>query len=217
MNAYKWVQLVCTIILSVTPLGFELRNWKFNDKRKRAYHRITRILLIIWPISCVGIGWAMYGDLSRKEKTPAFFFCVNNLRVEEGGYVTFPMTNDLQELTFSIGNEGNLPADGLAVTVSLPSALSVAKFNEWEKAGSMTIDKKMFSADLTALVFNKQDSQIIGVTQCLVLPPLTIGATNQIPSVNMVRIEVSARNASSAARRLAIHLIRGNGEPHIGF
>lgn len=47
------LKVLTCLVSTVLPLGILIRDWRFHDRRTKAYHEITRGILIIWVITSV--------------------------------------------------------------------------------------------------------------------------------------------------------------------
>src|SRR5947209_5707369 len=117
MSPSRWVQIVCSLILVLLPAAIHYRNWKYADKRTKVHRWVTKVLLALWVLAGAGVTWATWKGFSRKERSPSFGLYLNGLRLSRDCQIALPSTNGIQQMSFTVLNDGNLPADGLSVEV----------------------------------------------------------------------------------------------------
>jgi hypothetical protein len=210
MNRWKWILLICTVVLSILPAAIEYRNSKHGDKRAKIYWRITGSLLVIWILSCLGIALAMYKDFSRKEKSPEFTAYLNGNRIEKNSCVTILETNDSKDLVFMIVNNGDWPADSLRLAAFFPKAMNVTPSGTWQRIGVLNQENSGSLPDGNAFTVKSDVSDVLGTPDSATFVPLTVQTTNLNNSVNLCGLRVYAKNATDVTIPFQIHFLYGN-------
>jgi len=134
MDKWKWIQLICTILLALLPIGFEHRNSRYPDRRTNIYHRITRSLFAVWFVACLGLGVVMYQDLSKEVHAPKLLLYGNDTLLTNGSTLLVATTNEYARLKFAVANSGDLPAERVKLSLGVPATFQIgaAKLVNWQ-------------------------------------------------------------------------------------
>jgi hypothetical protein len=197
MNAMKWTQLICSLILILLPAAIEYRNWKHHDKRTKLHRWTTGFLLILWIASAAGISWVMYRDISRIEKSPAFAFYLNNSRCNPGKVFTLPLTNTVQHLQLAVENVGNFPADGLIFFLEIRKEFVMPSLPGWDEsrnAPTNSGNEIVFYESNTKSLSVNMGQPLLAEGDFFVCPPLNIQWTNNQPVAFNMNISAVGKN-----------------------
>jgi hypothetical protein len=209
MNAIKWAQLICSLILILLPAAIEYRNWKHHDKRTKLHRWITGGLLILWISSAAGISWAMYRDISRIDKLPAFAFYLNNSRCNPGKVFTFPLTNTVQHLQLAVQNVGNFPADTLIFFLEIRKEFVMPISPGWDesqKAPTNSGDGIVFSESNTRYLSANMGHALLPEGDFFVCPTLNIQWTNIQPVTFNLNISAVGKNFTRQGFSILVQL-----------
>lgn len=220
MDTIKWVQIACSSFLVMLPAAIEYRNWKYHDRRTKVHRCITAVLLTLWIFSAFGVSWAMYKDISRKEKLPAFTFYLNGLLLGKDTCITLPLTNEVTQLVFSVRNTGAFSADGVHVVMNFPgqhrALIRVVKSEGWNGMVSSFVspDSVRPAEDQ---VFAIDYNNTIAQGEFFECPPLFVQSSNLVESLCHTWLTATARNGETFQISPSIHFKRDITKPHIGY
>jgi hypothetical protein len=217
MDKWKWMLLICTVVLFLLPAAIEWRNSKHGDKRTKIYERITNCLLVLWIISSFGIALAMYKDFSRKGKSPEFTAYLNGILVEENSWITIPETNDVKPLEFKIVNTGDWPADNLRLIVIFPKVFNVISSGAWQQEFGSSLTNINTEGDGKCFVIKTDVSDVLAPTDFAIFPPLSVQTSNINNSVNFCSLRIFSKNATVLTVPFQIHFTNGVENQHGGF
>jgi hypothetical protein len=213
MTRQKWVQLISMLILAMLPVALQVRDWKFHDKRKNRYHSITCAILAFWFVSIVGLAWATWKDFSRPVKKVAYVFFLNKQRLHWGDAVALPLTNRVQDLEVSVFNDGDLPADGLMVTLGLPRPVPVVGANGWLPLGGFTMSSNAISERTYDKAYLTTSEHVITPGNFFTCPLFQVQGTNQEHNGFNILLVAESKNSDRQEVGTLVYFDTHIGEP----
>lgn len=61
----NYLRLIISLAITIFPVIVLIRDWKFNDKRTRKYHQITRFIIILWSTFSIVATCFVLSDSSK--------------------------------------------------------------------------------------------------------------------------------------------------------
>jgi hypothetical protein len=209
MGTLKWMQLIAQAILVLLPLAIHYRNFKVKDGRTNAHKRLTWAIIILWVGTALTLVLVNYRELSKKAPMPKIEYVLNKVPVEPEDFVTIPVSNGISEITVTLGNGGDLPAENISVFVHFATNVYGIKFDGWNKKPGLVATGRFFRDAPDEAFYIEGPQKILGVGNYLQCPPLTFQATNY--SVIGFYVSVSDRHHTWPEARFLLHLKSGFG------
>ncbi len=179
MDGIKWIQLISSSLLILLPAVIHYRNWKYHDRRTKVHNLITKLLLICWGASALGIAFVNYKTLSATQPLPNIEYVINRVPVKPEEYVTIPSSNGLSRIILRLGNDGQVPAENIHVAIHFPTNVFVIQYDEgWQKkSGLLKVEDFLKDAPYEALNIDNQQ-KLLPVKEYTELPQFTLQNTN---------------------------------------
>lgn len=117
---------ILTIFATVLPIALaallELRNYKYDDKNSKAYHRISKVVFLLWIASGIIVPWAAYVALKPDTQTELKLYA-NGKPIDGNTSIVVPPTNGQYEIILSVDNIGNASAENVVVGLAFAASL----------------------------------------------------------------------------------------------
>ena len=214
----KWIGVTASVVLIITTAAILLRDWKYHDRRTKAYRIFTILLFVVIVLAACGLGWHTWKTFPEPKRYPSFSLYLNDLSVTNGSVVIIPTTNVSQELRFCVANTGNDTAERLTIDLYCPASLT--NFNctgTWPMQAPVTKvqeGKRIVMGNWTHYRIEAQDI-LAPDNSTFICDPLQLDQEITQPFEFPLSLFVYAIGTGPTTNIITVVYIPGSGEPFL--
>ena len=204
----KWIQIAAPVVFAIISAAVLLRDWKCYDKRTIAYRRFTAIMIVVWIVAALTLGWSTWKTFPQPEPRPAFSFYLNGKPIQNGAPLTLVVTNREPVLVLSVKNHGAAPAERLTVHAVAPAGFFRSNAG-WsgQSAGFDTQDGELRPRS-GMIDYQIEAAGLIDPTCFFVCPPLAASDGLRLPCTFGFAMVATAKGGPRDAAWLMISLVQ---------